>query len=158
MGLNRKWRLYVDTSVFGGCFDTAEGWAEDSRRVIDAAWEGRAVICFSDTVARELEEAPARVKELWNSLPAKCREQVTVTAEIEALSAAYLAAGVVGRTSIDDTLHVAAATVARVDAIVSWNFKHIVRLDRIKGYNQVNLLNGYGVMTIVSPREVRFDD
>ena len=50
----RKWRLYLDTSVFGGCFDTAEGWAEDSRRVVEAAREGIVKICFSDTVALEL--------------------------------------------------------------------------------------------------------
>lgn len=154
----RKWRLYLDTSVFGGCFDTVQGWAEDSRRVLDAALEGVVVVCFSDTVARELEGSPDRVRELWNSLPSACREQVTVTPEIEALSAAYIAAGVVGRTSLDDTLHVAAATVTRADAIVSWNFKHIVRLDRIRGYNQVNLSLGYGIITIVSPKEVRFDE
>jgi len=156
--MNRKWRLYLDTSVFGGCFDTVQGWAEDSRRVLNAALEGIVVVCFSDTVARELKRAPDQVRELWNSLPPECREQVTVTPEIEALSAAYLAAAVVGRTSLDDTLHVAAATVARADAIVSWNFKHIVRLDCIKGYNQVNLSLGYGILTIVSPKEVRFNE
>jgi predicted nucleic acid-binding protein len=156
--MNRKWRLYLDTSVFGGCFDTVQGWAEDSRRVMDAVLEGIVVVCFSDAVARELEGSPDRVRELWNSLPSASREQVTVTPEIEALSAAYIAAGVVRRTSLDDTLHVAAATVTRADAIVSWNFKHIVRLDRIKGYNQVNLSLGYGIMTIVSPKEVRFDE
>ena len=47
-----KWRLYLDTSVFGGCFDTAQGWAEDSRRVVEAAREGIVKICFSATVAR----------------------------------------------------------------------------------------------------------
>ena len=81
-----------------------------------------------------------------------------VTPEIRGLSAAYIAAGIIGRTSLDDALHVAAATVSRVDAIVSWNFKHIVRLDRIKGYNQVNLSLGYGILTIVSPKEVQFDE
>lgn len=156
--MHRKWRLYLDTSVFGGCFDEAQGWAQDSRRVLNAALEGIVVICFSDTVARELERAPGPVRTLWNSLPLECLERVTVREEIEVLSAAYLAAGVVKKTSLDDTLHVAAATVARVDAIVSWNFKHIVRLDRIKGYNQVNLLSGYGMITIVSPKEVNFDE
>jgi len=53
----------------------------------------------------------------------------------------------------DDMTHVAAATIARVDAIVSWNFKHIVRLDKMKSYNQVNLQNGYGILTIISPKE-----
>lgn len=42
-------------------------------------------------------------------------------------------------------------SAARADAIVSWNFKHIVQLERIKGYNRVNWEMVYGVMTIVSP-------
>jgi len=155
--MNRKWRLYSDTPVFGGCFDTAEGWAEDSRRVVEAAREGIVKICFSDTVALELEGAPRRVRDLRNSLPVECYEQVPVTPEIRGLSAAYIAAGIVRKSSLDDALHVAAATVSRVDAIVSWNFKHIVRLDHIKGYNQVNLSLGYGILTIVSPKEVQFD-
>ena len=77
--------------------------------------------------------------------------------EVYDLSRAYLDAGVVGVQWLDDTLHVAAASVARADAVVSWNFKHIVRLDKIKAYNQVNLAHGYGIITILSPKEVNFD-
>jgi len=55
-------------------------------------------------------------------------------------------------------LHVALATVNRADAIISWNFKHIVRLDKIKAYNLVNTKNGYGVVTILSPKEVIIDE
>jgi predicted nucleic acid-binding protein len=156
--MKRKWRLYLDTSVFGGCFDTSQGWAEDSQRVIEASRVGIVTICFSATVARELEGAPKPVKALRDSLPPACYELIPVTEDIRRLSAAYIAAGIVGKSSVDDSLHVAAATVSRVDAIVSWNFKHIVRLDRIKGYNQVNLSLGYGILTIVSPKEVRFDE
>jgi len=54
--------------------------------------------------------------------------------------------------------HVALATVSRADAIVSWNFKHIVRLEKMKAYNQINLLNGYGILTILSPMEVAIDE
>ena len=59
---------------------------------------------------------------------------------------------------VDDATHVAAATVARADAIVSWNFKHIVRVDKMRAYNQVNLQTGFGLLSIVSPQEVRFDE
>ena len=81
-----------------------------------------------------------------------------ITEEVLALRDAYLAAGVVGPQRLDDAGHVAAATVARADAIVSWNFRHIVRLDKIRAYNQVNLLHGYGILTILTPKEVRFDE
>ena len=49
------------------------------------------------------------------------------------LAKAYVAAKVVTVKSQNDAIHVAYATIARVDAIISWNFKHIVRLDRMKG-------------------------
>jgi hypothetical protein len=58
---------------------------------------------------------------------------------------------------MDDTLHVAAATVSRADAIVSWNFKHLVRLDKIKQNNIVNFKNGYGLINIITPRELYYE-
>jgi hypothetical protein len=69
-----------------------------------------------------------------------------------------VAAGILDPHSTDDATHVAAATVARADAIVSWNFKHLVRIDKIRAYNQVNLQTGFGMLSIVSPQEVRFDE
>ena len=77
---------------------------------------------------------------------------------MEELARAYLDAGVVGPRSREDALHVAAATIARADAIVSWNFKHIVRLDKMKAYNQFNVALGYAAITIISPKEVSFDE
>ena len=154
----RRWRLYLDTSVFGGVFDLTEGYDESSRRVFSAALDGRALICYSAAVLRELVDAPEPVRALFEALPIGSRVEIPLTDEVVALSEAYLIAGVVGRQWLDDALHVAAATVARADAIVSWNFKHIVRLDKIKAYNQVNLAQGYGILTIVSPKEVLFDE
>ena len=61
---------------------------------------------------------------------------------IAELGSAYLKANVVTKKSANDALHVAYATIARAAAIVSLNFKHIVRLDRMKGYNKVNLEMG----------------
>ncbi|MBI5242075.1 MAG: hypothetical protein HY922_00160 [Elusimicrobia bacterium] len=148
-------RLYIDTSVIGGCFD--DEFAEYSLRLIDAARAGRIVLLMSAVVIRELAEAPMGVRALLKSLPAGAVEETPLTSEILALRDAYIAAKVIGSRWSDDAAHVAAATVARADAIVSWNFQHIVRLDRMKGYNRVNLLNGYGVLTIVSPLEVRAD-
>ena len=51
-------------------------------------------------------------------------------------------------------LHIAIATVAEVDVLVSWNFRHIVRLDKIRLFNGINLQLGYKPLTIYSPREV----
>jgi len=55
---------------------------------------------------------------------------------------------------MNDMLHIALATIAEVDVLVSWNFRHIVRLDKILLFNAVNLEQGYKPLTIFSPREV----
>jgi hypothetical protein len=81
-----------------------------------------------------------------------------LTDQVLALRDAYLSAGVVGRGSLDDASHVAAATAARADAIVSWNFKDIVSVGRIRGYNRVNLQLGYEILTILTLEGVLRDD
>ncbi len=83
---------------------------------------------------------------------------VSISPELLALRDAYVQASVVGPRWLNDAAHVVAATIARADAMVSWNFKHIVRLEKMKGYNQVNLLNGYGILTSITPREVRLHE
>ncbi len=113
---------------------------------------------LSQVVVKELENAPEQVRNLLPTLPSSNIESLEITPEIIELRNAYMAASILGARWIDDATHVAAATVARADAIVSWNFKHIVRLDKMKAYNRVNLLQGYGILTIVSPREIFFDE
>lgn len=149
-------RIYVDTSVIGGCFDAE--FEAPSRRVIELARQGRLVLLISDIVVAELAGAPREVRAVLESLSAEVVEEVDVRDDVQALASAYLKAGVVAERWLDDATHVAAATVARADAIVSWNFRHIVRLDKIKAYNQVNLAQGYGILTILSPVEVNIDE
>ncbi|HTV48372.1 MAG TPA: PIN domain-containing protein [Phycisphaerae bacterium] len=151
MSRKRK-RIYVDTSVIGGCHDAE--FAADSRGLMDLALRGRIILLLSTVVLAELEEAPAQVSAEITRIPASAIEEVPITDDIVALRDAYVAAGVVSAKWLDDATHVAAASVARADAIVSWNFKHIVRLDRIRGYNGVNRKLGYPDLVIVTPTVV----
>jgi hypothetical protein len=84
-------------------------------------------------------------------------EEVSISDEVEDLADQYLATAVLVPAWRGDALHVAAATVAGADLILSWNFKHIVNFKRIQGFNSVNVRNGYRSMTILSPREVLDD-
>ena len=81
-------------------------------------------------------------------------ERLPRSVEAERLRDAYLRAGVVTSVSSDDALHVAVATIARAEMIVSWNFKHIVHYEKIRGFNAINVLEGYGTVEIHSPLEV----
>ena len=146
----------MDTSVIGGCLD--EEFATDSLRLFEAIKRHKVTLLLSAIVVRELTLAPRNVLRVLEGLPDGFVEEVPLTEEVLALRDAYIRAGIVSRRWLDDAGHVAAATVARADAIVSWDFKHIVRLDKMKAYNQVNLANGYGILTIISPSEVRIDE
>jgi predicted nucleic acid-binding protein len=154
--MKRPMRVYLDTSVFGGCHDAE--FRGESLRVVRGIQEGKLTGIVSAVVFAELEAAPERVRRIPLELPARHLERVDLTDDVYDLRDAYLKSRVLGPGRADDALHVAAATVARADAIVSWNFRHIVRLDKIKGFNKVNLELGFGHLTIVSPKEVVFDD
>ena len=149
-------RIYADTSVISGCFDPE--LAADSLRLIEAVRHGRLVLLLSDVVLTELAGAPARVRSVLQSLPATTVEKAEITEEVLQLRDAYLTARIVGLRWTDDAAHVAAATVARADAMASWNYEHIVRPGKVKAYNQVNLWQGYVVLTIVTPKEVVSDE
>ncbi len=74
------------------------------------------------------------------------------------MAAGYSAHQIVPVRFRNDMLHIAVATVADADIVVSWNFRHIVRFDKIRQFNAVNLEAGYKVIAIHSPREVATDD
>jgi predicted nucleic acid-binding protein len=148
----RKLRIYLDTSVVGGCRD--EEFMGPSLKLMDLFRSGSATLLASDLLLRELDDAPSEVKAILPSLPLASMERVERGEEAERLQALYLEADVVGLTCANDALHVALAVVARADMIVSWNFKHIVHFDKMRGFNAVNLREGYGQLAILSPLEV----
>ena len=148
----KPFRIYADTSVFGGCYD--DEFALESMRFMRDVRHKKYILLLTDMVIAELRDAPRRIADIISSIPPETIERVEIDDEIFALRDVYLEAGIVSKRWTDDATHVAAATVARADALVSWNFKHIVRLDKMKLYNQVNLLNGYGLLTIISPKEL----
>ena len=148
----KRLRAYADTSVFGGCFD--EEFEGDSRAFFEEVSAGRFVLLVSATTLRELEQAPEEVRQVVADLPDSATETIAQSAEIEQLRDAYVRAGVVGPASVLDAEHIASASVAGADVVVSWNFRHIVHFDKIRGYHAVNLVEGYGRVAIHSPKEV----
>jgi hypothetical protein len=153
MGKRRsRLRVYTDTSVIGGCCDPE--FAMYSRSFVEMVRVNRITLLISQVVLDELADAPVAVQDILRSVPTASIEYVELTSEVTALRDAYLRAGIVGPKWMDDATHVAAASVIGADAIVSWNFKHIVRVDRIGRYNAINVAEGYRPLTIVTPMEI----
>jgi predicted nucleic acid-binding protein len=146
-----KQRIYIDTSVFGGYFD--EEFAEHTVPLFDRLKMNEFTLLFSTVTQDELENAPEKVKELVKGLKIESTEFLDTTDEAVDLATEYITEKVVGQTSYSDCLHIALATINRADFLVSWNFKHIVNVQRIRGYNSINIKNGYRQIEIRSPRE-----
>ena len=80
-----------------------------------------------------------------------------LTSEAAVLAAHYMGAKLVPVRYSEDADHVAVAVVHKMDMVVSWNFKHLVNIHREKGFNAVNLLQGYPPVSIVNPLELIYD-
>jgi predicted nucleic acid-binding protein len=149
--IGRPLRAYVDTSVFGGVHDVE--FREPTERFFHAVRRGEIIVVVSAATAQEIAVAPETVRAVFEE-HADGMELVEHTAEATTLAQAYLAARVVRPTANVDALHVAIASIARVDVLVSWNFKDIVQLRRIRGFHAVNIAHGYPLIEIRSPLEV----
>ena len=145
-------RIYIDTSVLGGCFDTEfSAWSLGLIRDFRA---GRLVPVLSDMTAAEVADAPERVRELHQEMLVLAAAVLPITQKVVELAAAYEARKILPGKFAADMRHIALATIAEVDALVSWNFRHVVRLEKIRLFNAVNVELGYRALNILSPREV----
>ena len=147
-----KQRIYIDTSVVGGFFD--EEFKEATNKLFERLNNNEILFVVSDLLDIELINAPQHVREHLLSYSADKFQRVELTEEAIKLADIYIHEKVVGKTSIEDCRHIALATINKVDVLASWNFKHIVNLDRIKGYNSVNLRHGYSMIEIRSPKDL----
>jgi predicted nucleic acid-binding protein len=149
--MTNKVKIYLDTSVFGGYYD--EEFEQYTKPLFERIANDDFILLFSNLTQDELEPAPQQVKDLVTQIKATSSQFIETSDEAVELANAYITEKVVGETSYSDCLHIALATIHKADYLVSWNFKHIVNVQRIRGYNAINLKNGYSLLEIRSPRE-----
>jgi predicted nucleic acid-binding protein len=145
-------RVYVDTSVIGECF--GEEFAPWSKGLLQDFLHDIFKSVLSEIVAAEIAPAPEQVRTQYGELLALEPQFAELTDEVHQLAAAYEARRILPAKFSNDALHIALATVAAVDMLVSWNFRHIVRFDKIRLFNAINQECGYKTIEIYSPREV----
>jgi len=145
-------RIYIDTSVVGGYYD--EEFKEATIQLFERLDKNEVIFVVSDLLDLELINAPQLVREHLLKYSADKFQRVELTKEAVILADTYIDEKVFGSTSLEDCRHIALATIHNVDVLASWNFKHIVNLERIKGYNSVNVRLGYSMLEIRSPKDL----
>lgn len=145
-------RIYLDTSVYGGYFDIE--FSVWTKILFNQIANNEFVVLHSYLTNIEISYAPEQVQLLAKSVQNKNEEFIEYSDKAIELASSYIKENVVGLTSITDCIHIALATIHNADVLVSWNFKHIVNVDRIRGYNSVNLSRGFQALDIRTPTEI----
>ena len=152
-------RLYLDTSVFGAMFDVEPpSWKEKTKMFFRRAERRLDALYISDVVLDEISRAPEHLRPSLEQVVRQVRPIVLAESpETLALAEAYVTSRVVPAKFRDDARHVAVASVAGLDAVVSWNFKHLVNLRRKRLVHSVNVRSGYPLIDLISPEEVLYE-
>ena len=148
----QRLRVYADTSVIGCCED--EEFRESSCRLIERCVRGEVTLVISAVVLDELKRAPQAVQDVLVVLGTDHVEVIPIADEVRELADCYVESGALGEGMRAAAQHIAAATVAGVDVLASWNFRHIVNLWQIRQYDEVNRRMGYPAIEICSPSEL----
>jgi hypothetical protein len=143
--------VYIDTSVYGGYFDNE--FMKHTRKLFDYIKQNEIVILKSFITELEMELAPLQVKQLYQSFSGTYTNVINYSDVIDHLAMEYINHKVIPPSHIADGLHVAAASIVCANSLISWDFKHILRQDRVRGFNYVNNKNGLPSIHFLSPLE-----
>lgn len=144
--------VYIDTSVVGGVFD--EEFQFWTNIFFEEVIKGQFKIATSELLFEELERAPEQIRNYIDNIPDEQVQTAIYNDEAKELAEKYIKAGIVGKSSLTDCRHIATATVNNIRVVTSWNFKHIVNLNKIQKYNAINISEGYNQLEIRTPREL----
>ena len=153
----RKLKLYVDTSVWNFYFaDDAPEKRDVTKEFFDLVQQGRYEVFISEVVIKEINDAPEPKKAQLGGLIKDCPVvELEITEPVDELAKSYMAKGILPAKKEDDALHVAMATVAEMDALVTWNFQHLANLRKVELFHSASLEMGYfKKLEIVTPMEV----
>jgi len=144
--------VYVDTSVYGGCEE--DNFQGPSRRLMDLCRRGEMDLVVSEVLLDELRPAPKAVRDVLRRIGPDRWTMIEEVDEIEALARRYIESGALSPKMYNDALHIAVATVGRVDYLASWNFRHMLDGRRARMYDEVNRQAGYPPIKIRNPQDI----
>ena len=153
----KRLKLYLETSVWNFYFAAdAPEKKEVTRQFFEQVQHGEYDIFISDIVFREIIKASEEKRQLLSDLIVTYHpKELEITDEVMRLADLYMQEGVLPQRTIDDARHVAIATIYEMDALISWNLKHLANLKRMERVNGVNLKEGYAKrLELVTPMEV----
>jgi len=151
-----KLRIYLETSVLNFYFaNDSPDKKQDTMRLFDEIKQGKYEAYVSYVVIDEINRASEGKKQKLLSLLTEY--DITVLndgSDVDKLADVYVFEGVIPIKYRNDALHIAMATIAGLDIILSWNFQHIVKRKTVIMTGLINAREGFKNIDIYSPSEV----
>jgi hypothetical protein len=118
--------------------------------------QGEYRIFISDIVIQEIGRADNEKKLLLLKVVEEYKpESLEINDETGYLAQEYISNGVIPQNKLDDATHAAVATIHELDALISWNLRHLANFRRMEQINGINMKNGYSKrLEIITPMEV----
>ena len=157
----RKLKLYIETSAWNFYFaDDAPEKKEITKEFFEQVFKGMYDVYTSRIALDEIERCPEPKRKDLFKLIEKCKPtRLDVGKEAEGLATKYMAKGLVPERKEEDALHIAVATIAEMDAVITWNYRHMIGLRKSELFHSTNLEEGYTKrIEIITPIGVGFDE
>ncbi|MBN2312444.1 MAG: hypothetical protein JXM79_00855 [Sedimentisphaerales bacterium] len=154
----KKLRLYLDSSIFGWSSNRRNpGRFAEVNLLLNQIAEGKFIGAYSWVTQQEIESAPNHIaKKLWHQVEISKLIAVKLNLKTQAtqLAETYCNRKIVPSDFKADALHIAIATLWKADALVSYNFQHIVNLEIMVAVNRVNKELDLNEIFLCQPQEV----
>jgi len=148
--MKKKLKIYLDTSILSAYFDMRK----PARQLMTQKWfqnDLKSLSAFISTlVLEEINAHPdeAIKDEMLSLINRNSIQVLEIDDVVLKIAAAYRKKVIPQETN--DSIHLAVAAYYKLDAVVSWNFKHIVNLKTIKSIHDVNRLEGLTPVEIIT--------
>jgi predicted nucleic acid-binding protein len=145
-------KIYLDTSVISALFDSR---APERQLLTQEFWGNlkNYEVFISATVLEEVNDAGSPLKENLLKVIADFRV-LEVTDEVETLANQYIANGIFPSKYAEDAIHVALASVNGINYLLSWNFRHLVKVKTRRLVSLLNTMKEYTPVEIIAPPEL----
>ena len=130
----KQLKLYLETSVWNFYFaDDAPEKKAETRQFFEQVKHGYYTIYISEIVLNEIARAPEEKRQKLLNL---IREYQPITLKLNMdivnLAQQYLQEGALPKKADEDAQHAAIATIYELDALISWNLRHLANLRRME--------------------------
>jgi len=151
----KKLKIYLDTSVLNFIYAEDVVKRNATINLFRLIKKGRYDAYISDVVIGEITESPKKKqKQLFPLIKKYDLTELKTDRKAEEFARKYVEAKIIPEKYYADALHISIAVVNKMDAVVSWNLRHIVKLKTQIMVNEINKRMNMPLITICSPEEV----